>query len=142
MPTEEVIKGYGVVVIKEGEVLLVKHTEKAGHITGVYGLPAGRAQDGESEIDTACRELLEETGLQVQPEDLLELPNVYVAKIKRSDGTVKTMSIKCYLAQKTSGEIHPAEDGETEPEWVVFEKLDSINLLPNVKNLVSDALSL
>jgi len=38
----EIIPTVAVLIIKDDEVLLVKHTEKAGYLTGIYGLPGGR----------------------------------------------------------------------------------------------------
>ena len=35
-----VIPTIGVVVFQEDKVLLVKHTEKSGHVANTYGLPA------------------------------------------------------------------------------------------------------
>ena len=139
---DEVVAGYGVVVLKNKEVLLVRHLEKAGHVTDTYGLPAGRATAGETPQETAKRELFEETGLKVEKNDMIELPNVYSADIPRSDGSIRRMSIECYLATKTSGTLARSVDEETEPEWVQVENLSKINLLPNVDKLVTDALKI
>ena len=136
-----VIVSYGVVVLDGREkVLLVRQLEKAGHITGTYGLPAGRPEEGESPEETAQRELEEETGLKVEIGDLARLPTVYTADIPRSDGTIKRMSIECFLATKTTGEAETDHD-ETEPEWVSITNLDTLNLLPNIKSIIEDALN-
>lgn len=59
------INSYGIIPIqkKAGKifVLLVKHVN--GHY---WGFPKGKAQDGELPHETAVRELLEETGLEVK----------------------------------------------------------------------------
>lgn len=70
----------GVLVYRNDEVLLVCHGESAGHLTGVYGLPAGRLGEGESEIEAAVRELEEESGLMTSPERLEPLPKLYTAE--------------------------------------------------------------
>lgn len=52
----------------DGHVLTVR---KAG--TTMFMFPGGKHQDDESPLDTAIRELAEETGLAVPPEDLEHL---------------------------------------------------------------------
>lgn len=125
----------GVLIIKDGKVLLVRHGESAGHLTGVYGLPAGRLNKDEDEKVAAMRELTEETGLLTTPDDLTEYPNdIYTADIKRKDGKTYTFQIKVFVAKTFIGLLKHSE--ETTPEWIEIGKLDEYNLLPNVKEIV------
>jgi 8-oxo-dGTP pyrophosphatase MutT (NUDIX family) len=55
----------GIIRNDAGELLL---QEKAG---GLWTLPAGAIEPGESPEDALCREVLEETGLVVEPVELL-----------------------------------------------------------------------
>lgn len=57
--TENVLLAAGVIVIEDDEILLVR--EK-----GRWGLPKGGREQGEFFIETATREALEETGLQLR----------------------------------------------------------------------------
>ena len=50
-----------IIVNEEGAVLLVKHTYGKRN----WEIPGGRAEEGESPVDTAIREVREETGLSV-----------------------------------------------------------------------------
>ena len=54
------IKAYGIIPIQEGKVFLVRH-KNGGH----WGFPKGRPELGETPLETAKRELFEETGLSV-----------------------------------------------------------------------------
>jgi 8-oxo-dGTP pyrophosphatase MutT (NUDIX family) len=127
----KIILTAGVIIIKNNKVLLVKHGEGAGHLTGVYGLPAGRMEEGETELQTARRELFEETGLSAQDKDFSEFPeNDYVADIKRKSGEINTYSIKFFICYKYSGELK--ENEENIPEWIDINLMDKLNLLPNV----------
>lgn len=57
------------VVIKDNEILLVKHTY--GAVKGKYLIPGGFSEDGEMPQTTAEREVFEETGVTVKANDLL-----------------------------------------------------------------------
>ena len=43
---------------------------------GVWGIPKGLVEDGENPIQTAIREFAEETGIQADFDELVELPQV------------------------------------------------------------------
>jgi len=135
-----IIPTVGVVVFnKEKKVLLVRHTKAAGSLTGIYGLPAGRLEEGESEKHAAARELSEESGIKTQEEELIEFPNVVpVAKIKRKDGSVVRFSIKPYICKSYTGELKNSEEGV--PEWVGIMELSEYILLENVETIINNAI--
>jgi len=127
------IPSVAVLIIKDDEVLLVKHTEKAGHVTGTYGLPSGRIDENETERKAAVRELLEETGLRTKEDNLIEFPkNFDVADLERKGGKKLKFGWRVFLCRDYKGEIKESE--ESVPQWVEIEKLDQYNLLPNIKN--------
>lgn len=128
-----------VLVFSDNNVLLVRHGEGAGHLTGVYGLPGGRPNSGETLEDAAIRELLEETGIRVNKEDLVSFPNnQYSAKIRRKDGTNKLYTMTVYVSNKFTGELVGSD--ETIPEWIEIPKLNSYHLLPNAEKAINDSL--
>lgn len=55
--------GVGIVVVKDGRILLGKR--KGSHGAGEWGLPGGKVDPGELPQETAVRELVEEAGLVV-----------------------------------------------------------------------------
>lgn len=124
-----------ILIFHNNQILLVRHGEKAGHMTGVYGIPGGRVDEGESLQETAVREFKEETGLIVEKEDLQEFPhNEYTADIQRKDGTTKRFTMHIFLASKWEGSLK--NTGETTPEWINLDQLDGFNLLLNVKEAI------
>ncbi|MBI4084336.1 MAG: NUDIX domain-containing protein [Candidatus Levybacteria bacterium] len=129
------IPSVGILIIKDNKVLLVRHEEKASHLTGTYGLPSGRLENYETPNQAAVRELREETGLVATEADLVNYPNNrFVAEIKRKDGSTQRFDWKVFVCKKYSGQLHPSE--EVTPEWVEIGRLKDYNLLPNVLEVV------
>jgi 8-oxo-dGTP diphosphatase len=56
--------GVGVIVRRDGRVLL--GLRAGSHGSGTWALPGGHLEFGETPEQCACREVLEETGLQIQ----------------------------------------------------------------------------
>ena len=127
----------GAVIIKDGNILLVKHTDSAGHQTGIYGLPAGKVDPGEEPKEACQREIWEEVGLTVELKDMERLPHPYVAEIEMKYGKRMFCWI-VYKVHRFTGEIRPTE--KEIPEWVALESLFTMNnLLTNVLDAVKDA---
>ncbi|MGB3073046.1 MAG: NUDIX hydrolase [Candidatus Moraniibacteriota bacterium] len=83
-----IIPTVAVVVFKNDNpelVCLVEHLPGAHHVTGTFGLPAGRVQVGEKNIDAGVRELQEETGLTASSTDMIFLSQ-YEARIQQKEG--------------------------------------------------------
>jgi 8-oxo-dGTP pyrophosphatase MutT (NUDIX family) len=70
------------IVIYEGVPSLVITRRSAGlrSHAGQWALPGGRRDQGESVVDPGRRELLEETSLQVAPDDVLGVLDDYVTR--------------------------------------------------------------
>lgn len=63
-----VVATAGALVVNSKKQVLLVHTPKWGF---TYGIPGGKAEKGETMIQTCVRELLEETGLKIVVKDLL-----------------------------------------------------------------------
>lgn len=66
--------GIGIMVIKEGKVLLGKR--KGAHGESEYGWPGGHMEYMESFEETARREVMEETGIEIENIKFLRLYNL------------------------------------------------------------------
>lgn len=107
-----------VLLIKDNTVLLLKRANTAW-ISGYYDAPAGALEPSESLQEGAIRELREETGIKLKPEDL-EL--VHVA---RSDVDQYPYIDFIFKAKNWSGEPKIME-----PEKCTDMKFFNINDLP------------
>jgi len=88
---------------KEGQVLLVRRANEPER--GRWTLPAGFLDAGEDPVLAAERECLEETGLHVKVETLLDV----VSKLEHPQGA---HIIIFYKAKIVSGEIVPGDDAD------------------------------
>lgn len=68
--------GVHVLVERDGEVLLLRRAG-TGFFDGLYSLPGGHVEPGESLRQTAQRELREEVGLTVEPDALANIGVVH-----------------------------------------------------------------
>lgn len=124
----------------KSRVLLVKHGEAAHHLTGVYGLPGGRLDEGESLEDGAAREFQEETGLIPEKSSMIKIPKVYEAEIPRKSGEVLYTSWNVFLVKQYEGKLK--ETDETIPEWIEIDNVGKLNLLPNTEEAIQEGLKL
>ncbi|MDO8452801.1 MAG: NUDIX domain-containing protein [bacterium] len=138
--TKEAVRTVGVVLVKGDEVLLVRHTEEADAPVGIYGIPAGKVEKGESLRQAAVRELYEETGLVAREGDLAELPTQYDADIERQNGEYVSMHMTVYQCEFWEGEPHRVK--ETEPVWVKRGEIYNHKLRPNVDKAIAEAESI
>lgn len=91
-----------------GRLLLIRRGHEPG--AGLWSLPGGRIEPGETHQQAVVREVLEETGLSVECRRLLgsaEIPAPGGAVIEVSD----------YLAVVTGGLLSPGDDAD-DARWV------------------------
>jgi ADP-ribose pyrophosphatase YjhB (NUDIX family) len=104
---ETPLVGVGAVVIDAGRVLLVKRGREP--LKGRWSLPGGMLELGEALTAGVVREVQEETGLLVEPLQLVEL----LDRIHRDGERVRYhYVIADYLCRVTSGELNAATDAD------------------------------
>jgi mutator protein MutT len=115
--------GVGAVVVHEGRVLLVRRGSEP--LKGHWTLPGGVLEVGETLVEGVVREVREETGLAVEPLELVEL----LDRIHREDGRVRYhYVIADYLCRVTGGELRAASDAD-EARWVERAEWNSLGAL-------------
>jgi 8-oxo-dGTP pyrophosphatase MutT (NUDIX family) len=131
------IKSVFVVAFDRSKILMVKAGEKSGQTTGIFGLPAGKLDKGESYIQAAKREFNEETGLSTDLKYLTRLPGFYTAELERKDGLRKFCAWS-YYCSKYTGKLKGSE--EDEPQWIDINEVSKLHLQINVDKVIQEAL--
>ncbi len=109
---ETPLVGVGAVVVEENRVLLVRRGQEP--LKGKWSLPGGMLELGESLQDGVVREVREETGLSVEPVELIEL----LDRVHREDGRVRYhYVIADYLCRVVGGSLQAASDADA-VRWV------------------------
>jgi len=109
---EAPLVGVGAVIVEDGRVLLVRRGTEP--LLGKWTLPGGALEVGESLTEVVVREVREETGLTVEPLELVEL----LDRIHREGERVRYhYVIADYLCRVVGGELKAASDADA-VRWV------------------------
>ncbi len=122
-------KSCGCIAIYDGKVLMIKHNK--GH----WSFPKGHVENNETEIETAIREVKEETNIDVIPNEKYR----YVETYKTDFDSIK--DVIYFIAKPTSFKIKNQEEEVSKAEFVKIE--DAINLITydNTRELFKKALN-
>ncbi len=107
-----------VVTDEQGRLLMIKRGHEPG--AGLWSIPGGRIEPGETDAEALVREMAEETGLTVEPGCLL-------GRVRRPwrDGAV--IDIRDYAATVIGGTLRPGDDA-ADARWVAAAELDSLEI--------------
>lgn len=135
---EAPIAGVGAVIVREGEspaVLLIRRGQEP--LKGEWSLPGGAVELGEILEEAICREVLEETGLVVEP---VEIVQAFDRISRDPDGRVRYHYVLVdFLCRVTGGTLACATDA-AEARWADPDDLSS--LAPFTAEVIRKALRL
>lgn len=114
-------KGAGIFFTDGKSVLLLKRSEK-GDNAGTWGLPGGKVEDGETNIDGALREIREECGVSAKGRRFDSL--------QETDGRHQWTTFFYHIDEKFDCKL---SDEHTDWKWIPFEELESYELHPKFK---------
>jgi 8-oxo-dGTP diphosphatase len=119
-----VIPCVGAIVKDErGRLLLIKRGHEPG--AGLWSLPGGRIEPGETDAEALVREMHEETGLIVEPGPL-------VGQVQRPGLNGSVIDIRDYAATIAGGTLRAGDDA-ADARWVEVTDLGS---LPTTDGLI------
>lgn len=121
-------KSCGCIIIDAQKVLLVKQTK--GH----WSFPKGHMENGESEVQTAIREVKEETNVDAIPDESKR----YVEEYIMDNGNMKQVIF--FVSKVGSGEIKAQESEIKEVMWLPLEKALETITYDNTRELFKKVL--
>ena len=121
-PKQPVV-GVGAIITCDGKILLEKRKNEPGK--GKWSILGGLVELGENVEQTVIREVMEETGLEVEePEHIDVVDNV----IRDENGEVKYhFVIIDYFVKLKGGTLEARSDAE-ELRWVTFDEVEKYDL--------------
>ncbi len=119
------------VVTDNGKILLTRIREGWSGTDGGWTLPGGGMEPNETPEETARREVLEETGLEVEPGELLAIDSFTVQPGERLDPADRgraLLSLRLIYAARVTGGVLTSEpeDSTDRAEWILLEDARSI----------------
>lgn len=120
---QQPLVGVGAVIVSEGKILLERRGNEPGR--GQWSIPGGLVEVGESLEQTIVREVREETGLEVESAELIDV----VGNVVRDEaGKIKYhFVIVDYLVKIKGGRLRAASDAE-ELKWVKLTEVERLDL--------------
>ena len=123
--------GVGSIIIEDDRVLLVKRAHPP--IQGQWSIPGGVLEVGELVREAAVREAREETGLIVEPGDLL---GVYDRVLRNDEKRVQYHYVLIdFLCRRVGGELLAASDA-AEVRWFTREELPAQKLAEDTQDVI------
>jgi len=123
--------GVGAIIIEGGRVVLIRR----GHapLEGKWSIPGGVLEIGETLRKAAVREALEETGLAVEPGELL---GVFERVIPDDTGRMKYHYVLIdFLCRRVAGELEAGDDA-SEVSWFGREQLQALELARETEEVI------
>ncbi|MFP7494507.1 NUDIX domain-containing protein [Terribacillus saccharophilus] len=131
---KRIVPAVSAVIRNDQHILLQQRSDN-----GKWALPGGNMDPGESIQHAICREVIEETGLDISVERIIGVysdPNHIIAY---TDGEVRQQFSICFAAEVSGGKLRKSEESFA-VAWVHIGKLDDYDIHPAQRIRIMDAL--
>ena len=133
---ESPLVGVGAVIVKENRVLLIRRGTPP--LLGEWSLPGGVLECGETLREAVAREAREETGLAVEPGEML---GVYERVIRDDEGRVRYHYVLIdFLCRAAGGDLKAGSDA-ADVRWFTLDELPALNLAYDANDVVRKGLA-
>ncbi|OLB83417.1 MAG: NUDIX hydrolase [Acidobacteria bacterium] len=128
---ETPLVGVGAVILDQGRVVLVKR--KFPPLAGDWSIPGGRLKIGETLREGVVREAREETGLTVDPVELL---GVYDRLLLDEAGRILYHYVLIdFLCRRLTGELQASGDAD-DARWFSPEEIEKVSLVADTAQVI------
>ena len=117
-----------VVTDEQGRLLLIKRGHEPG--AGLWSIPGGRIEPGETDTEALVREMFEETGLVVEVGPL-------IGRVQRPGLAGAVIDIADYAATVTGGMLRPGDDA-ADARWVNIADLARMEITEGLIEALTD----
>jgi ADP-ribose pyrophosphatase YjhB (NUDIX family) len=117
-----------VVTDAHGRLLMIKRGHEPA--AGLWSIPGGRIEPGETDAEALVREMLEETNLAVEPGRLL-------GQVQRPGLGGAVIDIRDYTATVVGGTLRPGDDA-ADVRWVAAAEMDSLEITEGLIEALTD----
>ncbi|WP_433244986.1 NUDIX hydrolase [Streptosporangium sp. CA-135522] len=107
---------------RSGRMLLIRRGQPPGE--GMWSIPGGRVEPGESDADAVAREVLEETGLTI-------VPGLLAGAVERPGPGGVVYAIRDYLAVVSGGTLCAGDDA-ADARWFAADEVVRLPLSPGL----------
>ncbi|MET9366115.1 NUDIX domain-containing protein [Streptomyces sp. NPDC006632] len=121
-----------VVVDNSGRILLQRRSDN-----GMWALPGGAMNLGESLPDCAIRETREETGIEVEVTGIVGTYTNPRHVFAYDDGEVRQEFSICFLARPVAGRL-AISDESTDVRWFEPDEVDALPMVASIRKRVND----
>jgi 8-oxo-dGTP diphosphatase len=129
--------GVSAVIFRGGKVLLGQRGKAP--LRGVWSLPGGRVEAGETVFQAASRELLEETGIEADLQGIVDVADVI---LRHEDGTLRAHYVlTVFYGAWRRGEAVPGGDCAA-VQWADPDALDGLALTKGAAEIIAKARNL
>ena len=118
----------------QGRVLLGRHSDDVR-----WGTPGGGMDPGETPRQAACRELLEETGLQAIGIELIDAFGGADFEVVHTTGARTAYVVVLYGAKTWTGDVELQPDELTEVGWFGRHQTGALDLPPDMHRMLPAA---
>jgi ADP-ribose pyrophosphatase YjhB (NUDIX family) len=125
-PTSIVVAASAFVVDDDERLLMIRRTD-----SGLFALPGGRHELGETMTETAIRETLEETGVTIGIIGLIGIYSNPHHLLEFSDGEVRQEFSICFRGRAIEGTPR-SSDESTDVDWISRQRIPELNIHPSI----------
>ncbi|TRO51995.1 NUDIX domain-containing protein [Candidatus Bathyarchaeota archaeon] len=130
------IPGVAAITLKDHQVLLTVRGKEPRK--GMWGIPGGVVEVGETLMEAVKREVFEETHIAVEP---IELLAVFDSVSRDESGKIHFHYVLFeYLCNYVSGDVVAGDDAP-DARWVDIDDLDSLPIMESTRRFIDKTLS-